>query len=378
MKYGLLICCAFVCSNIVLAGEPLKLEPDKLGDVLIPLTDEKLSAVELQTPIPSILSVRFATGTESIPYLVFNGDATKAKLEFSKTAEPAEKRSLLIESAEKSGQQPDGRIFFTAADSKVEGSIAKLESHPGNDRIGFWTNLDDRVVWDYEATRPGTYSAEITYSLDGESESEVNLEFGESTLSKKLRGTGSWYRYRTLEVGTIKIPAQGNYSLAVSGTRKTGAALMNLKSVVLRPAPEGKPIVQQESGEIVCHARDVTIHGIKVQYEPRPEKNTVGYWIHPEDTVSWDFKVNKPGEFDVEVLQGCGKGHGGSEVSVLVDGQKLEFEVEDTGHFQNFKPRVIGRVKLAERGSSTLAIIPIKKASVAVMDVRQVRLIPVK
>ena len=25
--------------------------------------------------------------------------------------------------------------------------------------------------------------------------------------------------------------------------------------------------------------RDVTIAGIKVQYEPKPEKNTVGYWV---------------------------------------------------------------------------------------------------
>jgi hypothetical protein len=88
--------------------------------------------------------------------------------------------------------------------------------------------------------------------------------------------------------------------------------------------------------------------------------------------------VNRPGEFDVEVLQGCGKGHGGSEVAVTVGEQELTFVVEDTGHFQNFKPRVIGRVKIAERGNSTLAIVPIKKASVAVMDVRQVRLIPVE
>jgi len=29
--------------------------------------------------------------------------------------------------------------------------------------------------------------------------------------------------------------------------------------------------------------------------------------------VSWDFAVTQPGTFAVEVLQGCGKGSGGSE-----------------------------------------------------------------
>ncbi|HUG17626.1 MAG TPA: hypothetical protein VMM56_01530, partial [Planctomycetaceae bacterium] len=317
MKYGLLICCAFVCSNSGLARDPFKLEPDKLGDSKIEffyfVEPTEPPALKLQTPVPPILSVKLSPveplikldGTGPlIPTLVFNNDATEARIEFSGTFDAVVGKVLFVESSTQSGQQPDGRIFFTAADAKVEGSNAKLESHPGNHRIGFWTNLDDRVVWEYEATRPGTYTAEVTYSLDGEAESEVSLELGESKLSKKLRGTGSWYRYRTLEVGSIKIPAQGKYSLAVFGMRKTGAALMNLKSVVLRPAPEGQPIVQQASGEIVCHARDVTIHGIKVQYEPRPEKNTIGYWIHPEDTVSWDFQVNRPGEFDVEVLQG--------------------------------------------------------------------------
>jgi Domain of unknown function (DUF5077) len=378
MKFTLLLCCALACSQIGQADEPLKLEPNELGDVIVPLSAEKLSGFELRSPVPSILSVRFATQSESVPFLVFNGDATVAKIEFSKPIASSKGTSLLIESVEKSGQQRDGRIFFTAADAKVEGTVAKLESHPGNHRIGFWSNLDDRVVWEYEATRTGTYSVDLTYSLDGDAESDVSLELGESKHSRKLTGTGGWYRYRTVGLGTLKIPAPGKHTLTVFGTRKTGAALMNLKSIVLRPAPEGNPIVQQDSGEILCHARDVTIHGVKVQYEPRPEKNTVGYWIHPEDTVSWDFQVKTPGEFDVEVLQGCGKGSGGSEVSVLVDGQKLEFVVEDTGHFQNFKPRIIGRVKLAEPGVSTLRIVPLKLAANAIMDVRQVRLIPVK
>jgi hypothetical protein len=42
-------------------------------------------------------------------------------------------------------------------------------------------------------------------------------------------------------------------------------------------------------------------------------------------------------------------------VEVTVDGgQPLPMVVQDTGHFQNFVPRVIGRVKL-DAGTHTLA-----------------------
>jgi hypothetical protein len=128
---------------------------------------------------------------------------------------------------------------------------------------------------------------------------------------------------------------------------------------------------------ILCHSRDATIHGVQVQYEPKPEKNTVGYWTHVSDRVSWTVDFPKAGKYDVEVLQGCGKGHGGSEVNIVMLDQSLSFVVEDTGHFQNFKSRVIGQFKIDSPGRYRFMIVPTKKASVAVMDVRQVRLLPI-
>ncbi|HAL12936.1 MAG TPA: hypothetical protein DCP67_03915 [Planctomycetaceae bacterium] len=55
--------------------------------------------------------------------------------------------------------------------------------------------------------------------------------------------------------------------------------------------------------------------------------------------------------------------------------QSLKFVVEDTGHFQNFKKRHIGDFDFSEAGLYTVAIRPIKKANVAVMDVRQMDLV---
>ena len=76
------------------------------------------------------------------------------------------------------------------------------------------------------------------------------------------------------------------------------------------------------------------------------------------------------------MLQGCGTGQGGSDVAVHVGEKKFPFVVEDTGGFQMFKPRIVGEVDIAKEGKYSLEIRAIKKAKGAVMDVRQIRLIP--
>ena len=138
------------------------------------------------------------------------------------------------------------------------------------------------------------------------------------------------------------------------------------------------PIEQQPDGVVLLPAHEVTIHGSNVRYEPPAHKNTIGYWTRPTDWVSWDFSVSRPGRFAVEILQGCGKGSGGSEVEIAVGDQRLSFTVMDTGHFQNFVAREIGNVTFDQPGRYSLAVTPRKKPGVAVMDLRQVVLRPVR
>ena len=141
--------------------------------------------------------------------------------------------------------------------------------------------------------------------------------------------------------------------------------------------PTTRPIAQAADGSILLHSRDVTIHGSTVRYEPKPEKNTIGFWTKKEDWVSWDLEVKKPGKFHVVILQGCGKGSGGAEVEFTVAEQTLKHTVEDTGGFQKFVERDIGSVELTA-AVHTLSVKPLTKPGVAVMDLRQVVLKPVE
>ncbi len=137
---------------------------------------------------------------------------------------------------------------------------------------------------------------------------------------------------------------------------------------------------QAADGTVVLHGRDATVLGTTLRYETAEAKQTLGFWTKAADAAAWTFTATKPGEFTVEVLQGCGKGQGGSEMAVVFDEataepQSLPFTVEDTGGFQQFRPRVIGRVKLTA-GDHTLRIQPERIAKAAACDIRQVRLLP--
>lgn len=135
-------------------------------------------------------------------------------------------------------------------------------------------------------------------------------------------------------------------------------------------------IAQGTEGAVLLHASNAVVHGSMLRYETLTNKNCLGYWTKAEDWAEWTFEINQPGEFVVEVWQGCGKGNGGSEVAVEVGGKHFDFVVEDTGHFQNFIPRRLGRIEFTA-GKQTLAVKPQRKHGAAVMDVRRVRLLPV-
>jgi arylsulfatase A-like enzyme len=139
------------------------------------------------------------------------------------------------------------------------------------------------------------------------------------------------------------------------------------------PLPD-KVVPQMGDGRIFLHARDVQVHGTTVRYEPQPNKNTVGYWTRLEDWISWDFQVNEPGVFEFEVLQGCGPGSGGSEVTFSIGDQSLSMVVQDTGGFQNFVSRDLGQIRFDKPGRSTLTVKPKSKPGLAVMDLRSVTL----
>ena len=280
------------------------------------------------------------------------------------------KRLIEVETADNSKQLSDGRIIFSSLDAKIKGDTAKLEKNPSNYRIGFWSNVSDSIFWNYKATRWGMYDVELTYSLESK-KSKIHIQIGDQSINSEIQATNSWYKYNTVRLGKIYLPKSGQYLIAVKGVEKGGAAVMNFKSLVLVPTSEGKEIIQS-GRNISLHSRDSKVNGVTLRYEPAQKKQCLGYWSNPSDWASWDFIVKEPGDYTVTVRQGCGRGHGGSKVSVVSGTQKLIFNAEDTGGFQNWKNIDIGSIKLKDPGLNILEVRPLDKKSVAVMDIQEI------
>ena len=145
----------------------------------------------------------------------------------------------------------------------------------------------------------------------------------------------------------------------------------------MRPNPIYRPGAPNQNGVIVLPASDAMVDGVQLRFEPLPHKNTLGFWVRKEDSARWEFTVEKAGNYKLEILQGCGTGSGGADVAFAVGDQELVWKVQDTGHFQNFVLRSPGELKLVP-GRHTLTVRAKTKPGGAVMDLREVRLLPVE
>ena len=141
----------------------------------------------------------------------------------------------------------------------------------------------------------------------------------------------------------------------------------------------GKVIAESDKhGVFVLPAKFATTFGEKLRFEPQPHKDTIGYWVNEKDYAEWHIKNASSGVYDVEIFQGCGKGQGGSDIELQVADQKTALTVLDTGHFQNFKWRKMGQIEIPAGDDVTVRLAAIRKAKNAVMDCREIRLIPAK
>ena len=159
--------------------------------------------------------------------------------------------------------------------------------------------------------------------------------------------------------------------------KETAAKWKAWRMAISAAAKGQKPLVTPGKGIISIPAKTATVHGTKLRYEPEPYKNTLGFWVNKDDWAEWNVDVPVAGTYEVDILQGCGNGSGGAEVEFAVGDQKFTVKVIETGHFQHFIRRSLGEVTLPI-GKVNVTVKPLTKSGAAVMDLREVRLVPVE
>lgn len=130
-------------------------------------------------------------------------------------------------------QKSNGSIDLPASEATLHGSTLQYESGGGRDNIGFWTNPQDWVDWEFTISHPGKFEVSASVAALGSGSFEI------SVAGQKLRGvapvTGDYTKFTTLKLGTIILPAAGKTTVTVKPIGD-GWQPLNLKSIHFEPA----------------------------------------------------------------------------------------------------------------------------------------------
>jgi hypothetical protein len=174
-------------------------------------------------------------------------DAPKADAAKADTPQPQQKSA---HEPKRIKQGKDGSVVLQARDVVVHGKTVRYE--PDKNTIGYWTKAEDWVSWELEITQPGTFTVEMfEASGRGSGGSHYTVEIVDSNpkrergsdqkLTDQVPDTDSFRNFRTRKIGEVKIERPGNYTLSVRVVDKPGLAVMDLRTITLKPPPVEKP-----------------------------------------------------------------------------------------------------------------------------------------
>lgn len=143
----------------------------------------------------------------------------------------------------------------------------------------------------------------------------------------------------------------------------------------IKGAPEiaVTPITQESDGSVRLMASEADLHG-GLQYESGHGKDNIGYWGNAADTVSWTFKVDRPGQFkvtaDIAALESA-------KFEIIVGDQKRSGTSPATKDYTKFKRTNLTGTLDLPTGKVTLIVTPVAEGWQA-MNLRSLSLQPVR
>ena len=146
---------------------------------------------------------------------------------------------------------------------------------------------------------------------------------------------------------------------------------------------EGEPDVDNTirplaDGSIDLAAAFASLHGKSAEYESDKRKNCIGKWTNAEDWVSWEMRVAQPGNYRVQAEYACPDDSAGSQVAFGVGQNQVAGTVEKTGSWEKFETREIGSIQVDSTQPVQFEVCVKSMPGGAVMNLRSVKLVPVK
>jgi len=149
-------------------------------------------------------------------------------------------RALPFSEARRIESQADGSMILGPRDCELQspmiGQPERLSNPDGTDRIGTWTELKARAIWQVRAKVSGRFRVVIEQACDSAmAGSRYTLRIGKTRLNGIVQPSKGWFDYLAVDLGEASLPA-GTTQIDLAATRlKTPKIFMDVKTVRLVP-----------------------------------------------------------------------------------------------------------------------------------------------
>lgn len=242
--------------------------------------------------------------------------------------------------------------------------------------VGRWLRVNGEAVY---GTQAGPFLKPLPWGRVTRKDNTLYLVvFDDEASQVELSGL----KTPVLKVYPIGEPKQALAVTTVAGQptvelpawEPTGMPRLFVAELTGVPVVERVPLRPGVDGALVLSASQANVSG-RLGYEI--VHNAVGFWTEAQDSLSWDIQVPHLMRYQLELTWSCQEQDAGSEVEFRAGDQSVLFQVPSTGAWSDFQTVVVGELMLG-RSTDSLTIAVRAKPGGAVMNVRSVRLIPVR
>ena len=132
-----------------------------------------------------------------------------------------------------------GNLVLPATAAEIFGPSIVLEQQFKN--LGYWSSEQDHADWTIQVPSAGVYQVELDYAVEQScAGDELRLTVAGSRLTGRVPSTRTWENYQKWKLGNVRLP-RGLSRLVVSTATKPRRAMIDLRTITLRPQPQPAP-----------------------------------------------------------------------------------------------------------------------------------------
>ena len=277
-----------------------------------------------------------------------------------------------------------------------EGTIPQ----PSVDRlteVGKWVKVNSDAVY---GTGPSPFPYELPWGIITTKPGKVYLhvfdwpqkELALYGLKSKVKNAYLLSGGKKLKLSQSNDPAKDHYAITVN--LPASAPDKNDSVIVLETVGDvmvDNSLLQQPDDSVTLPAFLSNVHKTGDAGLRFDSRGVAERWLNKDEWVDWDFKVSKPGKFDVVVLTSEQKyganWEGGHTVTIETAGQKVQGTINNDGKVENpanpywkYVTSNIGKITVDKAGKYSLSLKPdvIKAEKKLGLTLVSVKLVPVK